>query len=127
MDHEGNVLRPRNNCHTPADTDGVSMQLRLVDSPTPDAARRKPDAIGRPAAPSRKGQAARAKSAAAKGAAKAKGRPVRGTVQGARGRAVHWADWHLDARTRRVGRAGIAAARAALEQAASTSSLPKAS
>jgi hypothetical protein len=126
MDQRGNVVRPRNNCHTLADTDGVSMQLRLVEGPTADPARRQADAIGRPGAASRKGTAAAAKGKAkgerqgqGRGAkAIGTGRPVRGTVRGARGRAVHWADWHLDARTRRVGRAGVAAAKAALEQAA---------
>ncbi|HEX6311273.1 MAG TPA: hypothetical protein VF152_06570 [Acidimicrobiia bacterium] len=43
-------------------------------------------------------------------------------------RAVHWPAWKLDARTRTVGRAGIAQARAALERAARPEPrLPKAS
>jgi hypothetical protein len=108
------------------------MQLRLVEGPRPDAAAyrtgRKADAIGRPAAAGRKGTAGATKGQGkgkgqqqgqARGAkAAGTGRPVRGTVRSARGRAVHWADWQLDARTRRVGRAGVAAAKAALEQAA---------
>ena len=105
---------PGNNCHTPADNGGVSIQLRLVESPTREAVRRHPDAGIKGAAKSTR---------TTKGKSTATGRPVRGrTVAAGRGRAVHWADWHLDARTRRVGRAGIAAARAALEQA-----VPKAS
>ena len=103
---------PGNNCHTPADNDGVSIQLRLVESPTREAVRRHPDAGAKGAA---KGAAKPTRTTRGK----VTGRPVRGrTVAAGRGRAVHWADWHLDARTRRVGRAGVAAARAALEQAA---------
>jgi hypothetical protein len=97
------------------------MQLRLVESPTADPARRKPDAIARPGATSRKATTGATKGRATKAeAAKNAGtrRTVRGSVQSPRARAVHWADWHLDARTRRVGRAGVAAAKAALEQAA---------
>ena len=33
-------------------------------------------------------------------------------------RSVNWGDWQLDARTRKVGRAGVANARRALEAAA---------
>jgi hypothetical protein len=40
----------------------------------------------------------------------------RATVRTAR-RAVQWHDWRLDERSRRVGRQGVAQARAALEQA----------
>ena len=32
-------------------------------------------------------------------------------------RSANWGDWHLDARTRKVGRAGVASARRALEAA----------
>jgi hypothetical protein len=121
-------LGPGNNCHTPADTGGVSIQLRLVESPTRGAVRRQPDAIAPGASATRRSgtsgaRTRAARDAAARGAAASRGRPVRArTAAASRGRAVHWADWHLDARTRRVGRAGIAAARAALEQA-----VPKAS
>ena len=116
---EGWDLGPGNNCHTSADTDGVSMQLRLVEAPTREAVRRQPDAIAPGASATRAVSRTRtAKAAVTRGAAATKGRPVRArTVGTGRGRAVHWADWHLDARTRRVGRAGVAAARAALEQA----------
>ncbi|HZP28170.1 MAG TPA: hypothetical protein VFC99_04410 [Acidimicrobiia bacterium] len=102
----------------------MSIQLRLVESPTREAVRRRPDAIAPGASATRAaGRSRAAKAAAKRGAAATKGRPVRArTVGTAQGRAVHWADWHLDAKTRRVGRAGVAAARAALEQA-----VPKAS
>jgi hypothetical protein len=40
----------------------------------------------------------------------------RATVRTAR-RAVQWHDWRLDERSRRIGREGVAQARAALEQA----------
>jgi hypothetical protein len=97
------------------------MQLRLVEGPSPDPATYRARRTGTAAAPNgtdrRTGkgrQPAQARGAKGTGT----GRPVRGTVRSARGRAVHWADWQLDARTRRVGRAGVAAAKAALEQAA---------
>ena len=41
-------------------------------------------------------------------------------------RAAHWADWHLDAKARTVGKQGVAQARAALEQA-TRDRMPKAS
>ena len=49
--------------------------------------------------------------------------PVRSTAAVARTasprarRAAAWGEWHLDSRTRRVGKAGVAAARRALEEA----------
>jgi hypothetical protein len=46
---------------------------------------------------------------------------------GASRRAVQWGDWHLDTRTRTVGRAGVAAARRALEEAAASEQLSQAS
>jgi hypothetical protein len=46
---------------------------------------------------------------------------------GASRRAVQWGDWHLDTRTRTVGRAGVAAARRALEEAAASEQLSEAS
>jgi hypothetical protein len=92
------------------------MQLRLVEAPTREAVRRQPDAIASGASATRATRTA--KAAVTRGTAATRGRPVRARTVGAgRGRTVHWADWHLDARTRRVGRAGVAAARAALEQA----------
>jgi hypothetical protein len=42
-------------------------------------------------------------------------------------RAVQWGDWRLDTRTRTVGRAGVAAARRALEEAAASEQLSRAS
>ncbi len=106
------------------------MQLRLVEGPTrvrkPAAASGAP-AEGRTAntrtsktQPSKRPSSKRPSSKRQGGTLE--GRPLKGAVKGAPGkgsrRAVHWADWHLDARTRRVGRAGVAAAKAALEQAA---------
>jgi len=46
-------------------------------------------------------------------------RPTRARIgEAPRARRVHWAaDWRLDERTRRTGRAGVAAARQALERA----------
>jgi hypothetical protein len=43
------------------------------------------------------------------------------------GRVVHWGDWHLDEQTRRVGRAGVAAAREALAEARAAEELSQAS
>jgi hypothetical protein len=40
---------------------------------------------------------------------------------------VRWGDWHLDEQTRRVGRAGIAVARRALEDARVAQELRQAS
>ena len=74
----------------------MSTQLRLVEAPKP-----------------------RPKSRRA-GARKARSIPA-GTAR------VRWSrDWHLDAKARRVGREGVATARAALARAADTQ-LPKAS
>jgi hypothetical protein len=42
-------------------------------------------------------------------------------------RAVRWGEWQLDDRTRSVGRAGVAAAREALERAAAAEQLQHAS
>jgi hypothetical protein len=42
-------------------------------------------------------------------------------------RAANWGDWQLDAQTRRVGRAGVAAARKALDEARQARELPRAS
>jgi hypothetical protein len=75
----------------------VTTQLRLVEPPEP---RRTPSATR-----------ARAR------------RPTKRRVQGAvtrsgsrsGRRAAAWGEWHLDARTRSVGRAGVARARRALD------------
>ena len=42
-------------------------------------------------------------------------------------RPVNWGDWRLDARTRTVGRAGVARARQALAEAAASEELSQAS
>ena len=42
-------------------------------------------------------------------------------------RTVNWGDWRLDAGTRSVGRAGVAAARRALQEAAASEQLSEAS
>src|SRR5713101_6220705 len=80
----------------PGDTHDMSTQLRLVEAPT--GPRTRPPKNPAPV------RAARARARARNGAGR---------------RAAHWGDWELDARTRRVGRAGVAAARQALETARS--------
>ena len=78
----------------------MSTQLRLVEPPEPRAT---------------------ASTRAPKRRARTTGRPRATTVtRSARTgrRAAAWGDWHLDARTRRVGQAGVARARKALEAAA---------
>jgi hypothetical protein len=93
----------------PGDTPRVSTQLRLVDTPDP-----------RPTAATTTRRAARTGRTS----------PKRTTVAPARRsgrRAVNWGDWRLDARTRSVGRAGVARARRALEDAVAAEDLSKAS
>jgi hypothetical protein len=70
----------------------VTTQLRLVETPAPTPVEA---AAGRPAKPARTTKPAR--------------------------RAANWGEWRLDARTRRVGREGVAAARRALHDAEATS------
>jgi hypothetical protein len=82
----------------PGDTRRVSTQLRLVEAPKPTT------------------RATRAKATRAAKPASLGGR-----------RAVHWGEWQLDARTRRIGRAGVAAARRALEEARQAQELRQAS
>jgi hypothetical protein len=79
----------------------VSTQLRLVEAPA-----------------TRKPKTAKATKSSRSSAAPA-GRRAR--------RAVNWGDWRLDARTRSVGRAGVARARQALEEAAAGEELSQAS
>jgi hypothetical protein len=82
----------------------VTQQLRLVDPPraaTPRARANTP----RSARPTRTATARTARSA-----------------PHAR-RAVSWGEWTLDSRTRRVGRAGVAAARRALADTAHVQAL----
>jgi hypothetical protein len=83
----------------------VSTQLRLVE--TPDTGTKK--------------QAPKPKRAAK--------RPKTTVAPASRGsrRAVNWGEWHLDARTHTVGRAGVARARQALEAAAASEELSRAS
>ena len=92
----------------------MATQLRLVDPP-PAAPRtsRRPSAV-RAGAPAR---TARVSAPGKKGSGK----------KGSGRRAVHWGEWQLDTTTRTIGRAGVAAARAALRQAAEQESLPRAS
>jgi hypothetical protein len=91
----------------------MATQLRLVDPPaaTPRTSRR---ASSRADAPTR---TARVSAPGKKGSGR----------KGSGRRAVHWGEWQLDTRTRTIGRAGVAAARAALQQAAEQESLPRAS
>ncbi len=78
----------------------MSTQLRLVEPPEP----RPPATTRAPKRRARSGDRPRA---------------TRATVTARTGRrAAGWGDWHLDARTRRVGQAGVARARKALEAAA---------
>ena len=86
----------------------MTTQLRLVEAP------------GKPAR-----QAALKRATTTKGVRTAK-TPKAGRATSAR-RAVNWGDWQLDARTRRVGRAGVAAAREALEEARAAQELRQAS
>jgi hypothetical protein len=85
----------------------MATQLRLVDPP-PATSRRRP------------------RASAGAGGAPTTPRTAR-AVRGSARRPAHWGEWHLDARTRRVGRAGVAAARAALQQVIDAESLPRAS
>jgi hypothetical protein len=85
----------------------VSTQLRLVDPPEPKATTSRRRATTARTAPQRT----------------ARPTPARG---GGR-RAVNWGDWRLDARTRSVGRAGVARARRALEDAVAAEELSQAS
>jgi hypothetical protein len=87
----------------------VSTQLRLVEPPEPTSAAG--SGGGRPSAARRRA------------GPPSSGRSARGTGR----RPAHWGEWHLDTRTRRVGRAGVAAARAALEQAAAEQQQERAS
>jgi hypothetical protein len=91
----------------------MATQLRLVDPPP---------ATVRPR-PSRARTSSSTPARGARGAARLGARTVKGSAR----RAAQWGEWRLDDRTRQVGRAGIAAARAALEQAGNDESLPRAS
>jgi hypothetical protein len=88
----------------------VSTQLRLVDFPP-----KKPKRSG--------GNAPKSNAPKSRAGVNAK---TNTTARGAR-RAVHWGAWQLDDHTRRVGRAGVAAARRALEEAQTAQELRQAS
>jgi hypothetical protein len=96
------------NVTPPVDTAVGSTQLRLLPkTPGDQAAGQESD---------------QARSPRVADARDRPGRPVRARVSGARAprarRAAHWGDrWRLDARTREVGRSGVARARAALARA----------
>jgi len=82
----------------------VTTQLRLVEPPEP----RPVTAAGGP-------------QRSAKAPSRATTRRGRTTGAARTGRrSASWGDWHLDAGTRRVGRAGVANARRALEAALET-------
>jgi hypothetical protein len=95
----------------------VSTQLRLVETlpPAPSTGNK---------SRKRSGQQPR-KAAGTVG-------PVRGSskqalTKQARTKQVNWGDWRLDTRTRTVGRAGVAAARRALQDATASEQLSEAS
>ena len=78
----------------------MSTQLRIVETPSSPGRQ--------PGAPSGTKPGSGGRRAAATGRRRA----------GTRGRRAHWnAEWRLDPQARLVGRAGVAAARAALAQA----------
>ncbi|HEU5308561.1 MAG TPA: hypothetical protein VFW97_14630 [Acidimicrobiia bacterium] len=94
----------------------MTTQLRLVDPP---------ESRPRPAAGARtRGSKAGASKGAPKGAPKGVARTAtrRARTASARAgrRAASWGDWHLDAGTRQIGRAGVARARQALEAVVET-------
>jgi hypothetical protein len=84
----------------------VTTQLRLVEPP-----RKQPKRAG-----SRTSRATVSKTITRAKATAARPR-----------RAVHWGDWQLDDRTRKVGREGVAAARRALHEARVAQELRRAS
>lgn len=82
----------------------MSTQLRLVETLPPAT---------------RTGKAARGRTGQ-------QARKATQTVAPSR-RAVQWGEWRLDDRTRTVGRAGVAAARRVLQEAAASEQLSQAS
>ncbi len=91
----------------------MTTQLRLVEPPEPTS---------RPASGTKRASKGPAKgtgqSRSSRGTSRASGRVRTATVTRTGRRAASWGDWRLDAGTRQVGRAGVAQARRALEQAA---------
>ena len=89
----GGMARRRDmNVTPPGETPVVAQQLRLVEPPSRPRRRSSGSSVPR--------TARRARTAAPRAR-----------------RAAAWGEWHLDPRTRRVGKAGVAAARRALEEA----------
>jgi hypothetical protein len=88
----------------------VTTQLRLVEPPEP---------LSRPAAdgPSAERRSASGNRTSGRSRARGvvRGAARRGTASRSGRRTASWGEWHLDAGTRRVGRAGVAQARRALE------------
>jgi hypothetical protein len=97
----------------------VTTQLRLVEAPARIPAART----------ARRASVERADAGTATRRAKpAKGvKAAKTSTAGTARRAVNWGDWQLDARTRRVGRAGVAAARQVLNEARAAEELSQAS
>ena len=95
----------------PGDDHHVTTQLRLVDPPEA------------PPAPASRARKPSRSAAAHRSGTRTSGTRTSGSRRGpgprpAGRRAVRWGDWQLDARTRTVGRQGVAAAREALERVA---------
>jgi hypothetical protein len=88
----------------------VTTQLRLVEPPEP---RPRPSRGTAAAASTGARGGARGSSRAGSRATAARRARAASTRSGRR--STSWGDWRLDAGTRRVGRAGVARARAALE------------
>jgi hypothetical protein len=91
----------------------MATQLRLVDPPPTAVTARRATASSSAARPPSRTRRARV------GSLRVTGSPG--------GRAARWGDWQLDASTRSIGRAGVAAAREALLQAAEPGSMSRAS
>jgi len=90
----------------------VTTQLRLVDPP---------ETRPRPAAgAATRTSRTRASKGAASGGARTATRRARSASARTGRRAASWGDWHLDAGTRQIGRAGVARARQALEAVVDT-------
>ena len=89
----------------------MTTQLRLVEAP----GRSEPRAALKRATTTKTSKTTKASKTPKTGRASAARRPV------------SWGEWQLDARTRRVGRAGVAAARQALEEARAAQQLQQAS
>ena len=87
----------------------MTTQLRLVEAPGTSEPR------------------AALKRATAKTTGAKRTRAAKSSTATAARRAANWGEWQLDARTRRVGRAGVAAARQALEEARAAQQLQQAS